>query len=371
MRSNAEGDMNVARPHICWRIGGWIAPLLFSFAIIACLLEPAGSEQFASPGEKLFTTALFLAFGFGSVLFLLIVYRTYYTWDDEEIRHRFLWRERSMRWDDVVAIGLRRLSKESYVLSDASGARLTVDFEMRTTGGGALYRALAQKLARLQEQELRELEHDVTQIESAEETRFPIGRASGCFVVRGDYLAHTSLRRSCEVSLADVRYIYRRDLKAEGGVTLVSNGSARIHVPADVKRYGVILAYVRRRARNAIWIDTRGPAPITRAERMGYLQWKAEGIRNIGMFRTGRWLVALCCAGFVAFFAWLVHTTGPEDDFNWSHVAYIACVLSVVNLGLFAWSASLTRRLRRLEARLAQLEAGEDEEGTTLTAEEE
>lgn len=372
MGKETRKPTNVARPPAYWKFLGWIGLAFFSAMLYVTVWLPEEME-FTSAGERIWVVALFSFMLLGTASVLAYAYGAYYWWNDEEVGYKLLFRNQYMRWDDIVGYRVSgQGSARDYVLTNAEGRRLRIAIVFRSHGS-AFYGMLAQKLARLNGQESSEVESQVNELELSGHDRFRVGIGAGAYTVHGDLLMYEHPLRTREITLGEVEYVYKSGLKAETGVTLVSKKGVRVWIRPETKRYRVLLAYVKRRTTNALWIDTRGPEPSPRRAKIAYLKAELQSLRAITMSPGGMALIALSCLALLAPLAWPVFRFGPSDEWNWSNVMSVAVLCLMILVGLFAWSASQARKSRRLEARLASLEAeqgGKDNELNRVVMEE-
>ena len=108
MRDTTGEHMNVARPPIKWKLLGW-AGLLFGMVMLYLAIWRPEQMEIESPGERALWVVFFALFVFGAVCLLAYAYGSYYWWDDKRIGYRFLWRKRSMFWDEIQSWRVRKV----------------------------------------------------------------------------------------------------------------------------------------------------------------------------------------------------------------------------------------------------------------------
>jgi lipid-A-disaccharide synthase-like uncharacterized protein len=359
MGKETRKPTNVARPTSYWKLVGWVGLLFLSAMLYMTVWQPEEME-FTSARERTFFVAFFSFMLLGTLYLLAYACGAYYWCNDEEVGYKLFFHNQSMRWDEIVGYRVSgQGSAREYVLTDAEGRRLRITLAIKSPGS-AFYGVLSDKLARFGDEESSEIESQLKEVELSGHNRFRVGIGAGSYTVHGDLLIHEYPLRAREITLGEVEYVYKSGLKAETGVTLVSTNGAWVRIRPETKRYRVLLAYIKRRTKKALWIDTRGPEPSPRRAKIAYLKLELESLRAITMSPGGIGLLAFCCAGLVAISAWPVVRFGESDDWDWSNVMRVAVVCLMILLGIFAWSASQARKSRRLEARIASLEAEED-----------
>jgi hypothetical protein len=265
MDNETREQMNVAKPTLVFKGCAWVGFLAFwcfEYYVTTRVHETLGKAM--SQGVWVFLPVI------GFFLYGIVRAHEVYRWNDEEIRLRVLGRERSMRWNEITRVHVRRFDG-SPVLIDAEGRRLI--FHMIMLGEDPpLQCVLIEKLAYLDEQELANLEGHVKQIEAAGEARFALGWGEGHFTLFPDSLTHQVGRKTRTVVLSEVEAVYQRGLKGCGGTNLVTRSGETFEISPATRDYATLIACLKTRTEDAVWVNLDGPEPASSQERTAYLR---------------------------------------------------------------------------------------------------
>jgi hypothetical protein len=261
MSSESEQQMNVARPGAYARV---VLSLCLLFCVALCLAVILPTEE---PGEGMtvhedvLMIVVWLGFTCLSAWIFAVVW-TVYRWNEQEIRASCFGRERCVRWDDIATLHVKRvLGNLRYILTDASGGRLTVDVQL-LGADSPLHVVLRRRLAHFARQEL-------DKIDVSGEARFTMGSRGHRLILRRTSLVSKLGFRRREISFSEIATVYQGE---KGGTVLVSRTGKCVGIPLTTHGYDPILAYIRDRARNAIWVDMDQPEPAGGAEKTAYRQ---------------------------------------------------------------------------------------------------
>jgi hypothetical protein len=355
MPSKLDQQMNVARPTLTFRAGAW-----GGFLTVTVFLSYATTQLYERAGEGMRDLWPFVAL---LVFFLYAIVRTHevYRWNNEEIRFRALWHESSMRWEDITQFYVRRFGG-SCVLVDNRNRRLVIATFMLGEDP-PLQRVLIEKLARLDEQELKELEGEVNKIDTSGEAGFPVGWRAGSYFVRGNSLVHKRGRKSREVALSDVETVYQRGLKGSQGTIIETRSGESLRIPSYTKGYRTLIAHIRAKAENAVWVNLHGPEPAESREKAAYLTGKIKMIRESR--RAAKLMLSVAAAIMVMVVAqsvWKVtRYLPPLGTLTLVYTVPLQAVsLAFVSAIAIQNLRHNARKLRNLQAELAAVEAETD-----------
>jgi hypothetical protein len=295
-----------------------------------------------------------------------------YSWDQEEIRSRLLWRERSLRWDDITAFDVRDACGQlTYVLTDVFGRRLNLDIHALGTNH-PLHAVLKQKLAPL-------ADGGVIEAGRALRTEFPIRLLRvtfGTIILRDNTIIAKGVFRTQKRSVSQLREA-RQSTRCQYGsrdesAAFVFRDGTVIGVPHITTGYHALLESVRSRAPNAVWFQTRGPEPQDKPAKIVYWRYRVESLRE--RMKT-LWLADVALLSVVGWVIWKIARRGwqippeLESELRWTWpILALPFALSILAY------AKYPRRLRTLRQRLAAAEAEEetakqDETNSQLTEE--
>ncbi|MHC4609962.1 MAG: hypothetical protein ACYS7M_06405, partial [Planctomycetota bacterium] len=196
--------------------------------------------------------------------FLVALASPVYYWDEERVKWKRLWRERSMRWDEVsTAQAKEEGGGLVYVLTDAWGRKLTLN--IKPLGMDHPLRAtLEDKVSHLATGQEPETD-------TGAHLEFParcLGLYSRTFVLREKSLLVKGRFRSRELpldELCEVRQIRRRaDWETYHEAQLIWKNGSKIWIPNFTTGLFRLLESLKSRAANAAWYNPRGPEPVSK-----------------------------------------------------------------------------------------------------------
>jgi len=366
--------------------------IVFRLAVLAlfvlyCMGLATLREDFTSPPNMvraIAVAAVASVLALSCLLAALWPLGVYYRWNDQEIRYVSLWRERfAMQWDEVVQIsGIQAPWVEfSYVLKDRKGRRLKVDISH--IGDESPLYALMKKQCPLLD--------DDKGVSDAGTMNFPTGRRRECHVVCDDWLAYRSYReiRAIRLSAIDQVHQYSEDPARElerflsrltGTTThtvetgeaddiratkLIVGARTRLVITSRMRDYDALLDQLRRRARNATWVNMNGPEPETNVERAVYWSHKVELCRSM---QRSVWGFAGVLAVIVFAITAVLVRFGRDIPAGFRpSLAQVGVALGLVFITVILWRAGKTARVvaklqKYFESNLAPVEAAKDTE---------
>jgi len=358
MNGSGQQEMNVARPRGSGKSSAWIA--LASFLVLGLILlihRPAESVE--RNAALVMVAILAVNIGVWSLLHAMAAWSSpVYYWDEEQVKWKRLWRERSMRWSDVSTVQVKEAGGQVvYILTDAWGHRLSLNIEPLGMDH-PLRSMLNDKLSHLVEGQLQ-------QAEAAGDIEFPVrflGLYCRTFVLRHKSLLVKERRRSREMPLEDLSEVRqntrRHDWDTYHEAELVWKDGSRTRIPHFTTGSFRLLESLRSRAPNAVWFQTRGPEPQDKAASIAFWRYRVESLRK-SMKTLWRADVALLSA--VGWVIWKIARRGwqippeLEAELRWTWpILALPFALSILAY------AKYPRRLRTLQHRLAALEADEE-----------
>ena len=298
--------MNVAKPTLVFKGCAWAGFLAFSFFVyyVTTQVYETVASGMASVGP------VFLPIiGF----FLYAIVRTYevYRWNDEEIRLRVLARDSSIRWKDITKVHVRSFDG-SPVLIDSEERRLIVHIFMLGEEP-PLQGVLIEKLARLEKEELDNLDQHAQRIQATGETRFAVGWGEGYLTLSRDSLTQKLRRKTRTVALSEVEAAYQRGLRGCGGTNLETRTGETFWISPGRRGYATLIACLRTRTQDAVWVNLDGPEAVSHRERTAYLRQKiatAERFSRPIDFALALSLIAAMLVGFTIWF--VARSSGPD-----------------------------------------------------------
>jgi hypothetical protein len=346
MSNESEQQMNVERPDVASKAVAW-GLFAVSFPLLCASLI-----VFPSAWGRVVVGMLLGPIVACGVIQLTVAYGLRYCWDDEEIHWKCLWRERSLRWDEITGL---EYNPHKVVLIDTRGVRLSVALYLlgeRTP----LHRVLLTRWTRIQQGMRRNMAAAVERrIEASGEARFPADWPEGVFTLRENKLIYRVWRRTREISLDDIARV------SNWGRTLESRSGETITVPSNTPEYAFLISYIREHAVNAVWFDPTELEPADPAQKAGYLRRQTEMLRK----RTrGMWAPLIGLVG-VAVYMGVMVCTGFSDGGDVGAADIVAgmigmCIFLLVLIVTAPYFIRDTCYLKDLRRRLAQLEAQED-----------
>jgi hypothetical protein len=346
MEEKSKQGMNVARPHVFWRVVPSLGVLLFvSVFVASCLgliLPPEQPREDLTLYEAVLMIVCSLGFtclsGWG-----FVVAWTVYRWNEEKIQASCFRRERTMRWDEVTSFRIRTMGGDfTYILRNAGGGRLAVDVHLLGINS-PIHRVLRRKLGRFAREKLKK-------IDVSGEARFTAGPMGHRLILRRTSLVSKVPFRQTEMAFSKIATVY---LGRKGGTVLVSRTGRRVGIPLTTQGYDTIIAYIRDRAANAVWVDMDQPEPSGAAEKTAYQQRVRElvGVERVLMW-TGLFVTAILIAFLLfpclALWPLLCSLRDMPGEHHWWVIALVCIYLiGVAFVYLLARAVQQTVRWRR------------------------